>query len=127
VKRERLENEAVLTCVLLLCIHKPVYEQVLIKKEEKRKPSLRLNKQTNKGKNILQPIPVTVRSAAPRFPKSRFRVPLRHVYKFLVFFVCCVGSGVCDELITRSEEAYRVRACVRVCDLETSTTRQSGP
>jgi hypothetical protein len=27
--------------------------------------------------------------------------------------VCCVGSGLCDELITRSEESYRV--CVSVC------------
>jgi len=30
--------------------------------------------------------------------------------------VCCVGSGLCDELITRSKESYSV--CV--CDLETS-------
>jgi hypothetical protein len=33
--------------------------------------------------------------------------------------VFCVGSGLCDELITRHEESYRV--CVfLVCDLETS-------
>ena len=29
-------------------------------------------------------------------------------YSSLVFVVCCVGSGFCDELITRSEETYRV-------------------
>jgi hypothetical protein len=37
--------------------------------------------------------------------------------------VCCVGSGLCDELITCAEESYRahthganlVRACVRMC------------
>jgi hypothetical protein len=34
---------------------------------------------------------------------------------------CCVlsGRGLCDELITRPEESYRVW-CVVVCDLETS-------
>ena len=29
------------------------------------------------------------------------------------------GRGLCGELITRPEEAYRLR-CVAVCDLETS-------
>ena len=34
---------------------------------------------------------------------------------------CCVlsGRGLCDELITRPEESYRLW-CVIVCDLETS-------
>jgi hypothetical protein len=34
---------------------------------------------------------------------------------------CCVllsGSGLCDELVTRPEESYRLW-CVAVCDLET--------
>jgi hypothetical protein len=41
-----------------------------------------------------------------------------------MFGVCCVGSGLCDELST-----YRVCVCVDVsecliaCDLETSTLR----
>ena len=39
-------------------------------------------------------------------------------------FVCCdccvlSGRGLCDELITRSEESYRLW-CVFECDLETS-------
>ena len=39
-------------------------------------------------------------------------------------FVCCEccvfsGRGLCDELITRPEESYRLW-CVFVCDLETS-------
>ena len=39
-------------------------------------------------------------------------------------FVCCEcrvvsGRGLCDELITRREESYRL-CCVVVCDLETS-------
>ena len=29
------------------------------------------------------------------------------------------GRGLCDELITRTEESYRL-CCVVVCDLETS-------
>jgi hypothetical protein len=35
----------------------------------------------------------------------------------LGFVVCCVGSGLCDELITHSEEPYRfcVHVCVCVC------------
>jgi len=41
---------------------------------------------------------------------------------------CCVlsGRGLCDELITRSEESYRLR-CVVVCDLETSKMRRPWP
>ena len=33
--------------------------------------------------------------------------------------VCCQVGGLCDELITRPEESYRL-CCVVVCDLETS-------
>ena len=38
---------------------------------------------------------------------------------------CCVlsGRGLCDELITRPEESYRLW-CVAVCDLETSRMRR---
>jgi len=41
---------------------------------------------------------------------------------------CCVllGRGLCDELITRPEESYRLW-CVVVCDLETSRMRRPGP
>jgi hypothetical protein len=41
---------------------------------------------------------------------------------------CCVlsGRGLCDKLITRPEESYRVR-CVAVCDLETSWMRRHWP
>jgi len=43
-------------------------------------------------------------------------------------FVCCEccvlsGRGLCDELITRPEESYRLW-CVAVCDLETSRMRR---
>ena len=41
---------------------------------------------------------------------------------------CCVlsGRGLCDELITRPEEFYRLW-CVVVCDLETSRTSRPWP
>ena len=41
---------------------------------------------------------------------------------------CCVlsGRGLCDELITRTEESYRLWRVV-VCDLETSKTRRLKP
>ena len=41
---------------------------------------------------------------------------------------CCVLSGrsLCDELITRPEESYRLW-CVVVCDLETSSMRRPWP
>ena len=53
-----------------------------------------------------------------------------------VCYVFCVGRGLCDELITRSEDSYRARArvcvcvcvmCLIVCDLHTSTMRQPRP
>jgi len=36
------------------------------------------------------------------------------------------GRGLCDELISRPEESYRV-GCVIVCDLETSRMRRPWP
>ena len=49
----------------------------------------------------------------------------------LVDVVFCVGSDLCDGLITRPEESYRlcvcVCVCVCVCDLETSTTGFPSP
>ena len=46
-------------------------------------------------------------------------------------FVCCEcyalsGWGLCDELITRPEESYRLW-CVVVCDQETSKMRRPWP
>ena len=46
-------------------------------------------------------------------------------------FVCCEccvlsGRGLCDELITRPEQSYRLW-CVVVCDLETSRMRRAWP
>jgi len=46
-------------------------------------------------------------------------------------FFCCEcgvlsGRGLCDELIARSEESYRLW-CVIVCDLETSWMKRPWP
>ena len=55
------------------------------------------------------------KSAADRLLGSRVRIPLRAW--MLDCFVCCVGNGLCDEQITRSEKSYCVRVCVCVCEL----------
>ena len=59
------------------------------------------------------------RPAAARLLRSWVRIP-----PGAWIFVCCEcrvlsGRGLCDELITRPEESYRL-CCVVVCDLETS-------
>jgi hypothetical protein len=43
-----------------------------------------------------------------------------------VSFVCCVGSGLCDELITRPEDSYRCGVS-NVCDVGTSRMRRPRP
>jgi len=65
-------------------------------------------------------------SAAARLLRSWFRIPLG-----AWIFVCCEccvlsGRGLCDELVTRPEESYRLW-CVVVCDLETSRMRRPWP
>jgi len=49
-----------------------------------------------------------------------------HEYLSVVNVVCLSGGGLCDELITRPEESYRLW-CVVVCDLETSRMRRPWP
>jgi len=57
------------------------------------------------------------RSGTARLLRLWVRTPPGHGY---VSCECCVlsGRGLCDELITRLEESYRMW-CVVVCDLET--------
>ena len=66
------------------------------------------------------------RSAAARLLRSWVRIP-PGAWMF-VCCECCVlsGTGLCDELITRPEESYRLW-CVVVCDLETSRMRRPWP
>ena len=60
------------------------------------------------------------RSAATRLLRSWVRIPPPEWMS--VCCECCVlpGIGLCDGLITRPEESYRLW-CVVVCDLETSS------
>ena len=43
-----------------------------------------------------------------------------------ICLLCVLSRGLCDELITRPEESYRLW-CVVVCDLETSWMRRPWP
>jgi len=62
--------------------------------------------------------------AGARLLRSWVRIPLR-AWMFVCCECCVLSSrGLCDELITRSEESYRLW-CVVVCDLETSRMRRS--
>ena len=65
------------------------------------------------------------RSAAARLLRSWVRIP-PGAWMF-VCFECCVlsGRGLCDELITRPEESYRLW-CVVVCNFETSWMRSQN-
>ena len=65
----------------------------------------------------LTPVPVAERSKAARLLKSWIRIP-PGAWMF-VCCKCCVlsGKGLCDDLITRPEESYRMW-CVVVCNLE---------
>ena len=72
------------------------------------------------------PLGLRSRSAAAHLLRLWVRIPLR-----AWIFVCCEccvlsGRGLCDELISRPEESYRMW-CVVVCDLETSWMRRPWP
>jgi len=66
------------------------------------------------------------RSAAARLLRLWVRIP--SVALMSVCGECCVlsGRGLCDELITRPEEFYRL-CCVVVCDLVASLIRGPCP
>jgi len=65
-------------------------------------------------------------SADPRQMNSRVESRWRYECSSLVLVVCCVLSGLRNELITRLEESYRVCVCVFVCvcDLGILTMRR---
>ena len=75
---------------------------------------------------IVRPVPVRRMSEAARLLRLWVRIP-----PWAWMFVCCEccvlsGRGLCNELITRPEECYRLW-CVVVCDLETSWMNRSWP
>jgi len=65
------------------------------------------------------------RSTTPRLLRSSVRIPRAWIF---VCCECCVlsGRGLCDELITRPEESYRL-CWIVVCDLETWRMRRPWP
>ena len=70
-------------------------------------------------KNLSLKISAGERPQAARLLRSWVRIP-----PGAWIFVCCEcrvlsGRGLCDEVITRPDESYRL-CCVVVCDLETS-------
>jgi hypothetical protein len=66
------------------------------------------------------------RSAAARLLRLWVRIPPGAW--MIACCECCVlsGRGLCDGLITRPEESYRLWGAV-VCDLQTSRVRRPGP
>ena len=64
------------------------------------------------------------RSAAACLLGSLVRIPLE-AWLFAFWYLFCVRSGLCDELITSSEESYCV--CVCMCRLQTSTMWRPMP
>ena len=72
------------------------------------------------------PLGLSRRSGAARLLRLWFRIPTGEL--IFVSCECCLlsGRGLCDELITRSEESYR-RWCVFVCDIETSWLMRPWP
>ena len=52
--------------------------------------------------------------------KGRFESRRWHGYWSVVFVVCCVSSGLCDDVITGIEECVCVCVCLILCCLESS-------
>ena len=76
--------------------------------------------------SLLRPTPIAVRSNEKVRGRSTAGIAVRISLRarMLVPSVCCVGSGLCDELITRSEESYRMcDNCVR----STGCGRKNSP
>jgi len=68
------------------------------------------------------------RSEAAHLLRLWVRIPPGHGFIdfCLLWVLCVVGTGLCDELITRPEESCRLW-CVVVCDVETSWMRRPWP
>ena len=75
------------------------------------------------------PVPVAARSKAWVYGRSPVEIVRSNPTGGMdVCCECCVlsGRGLCDALITRPEESYRLW-CFIVCDLETSRMRRPSP
>ena len=91
-------------------------------KGRRNKSILKLNVMIQLESRSQWPRGLRRRSTAARLLRSWVRIP-PGTWMF-VCCECCVlsGRGLCDELITRPEESYRLW-CVAVCDIETSSMR----
>jgi hypothetical protein len=56
---------------------------------------------------------LSCRSAAVSFLGSRVRTPFNACTFVICVFILCLCNGLCDELVTRSDESYR--ACLYLC------------
>ena len=74
-----------------------------------------------------RPCGLSYSSATIFFLGSRVRTPLTQGYSSFVFVVCCVGSGLCDVLVTLSQESCRSCLSLTVCDLWNSTNSHPSP
>ena len=77
-----------------------------------------------------EPVPVAARSRAQSLAARLLRLWVQ-IPPGVWIFVCCEccvlsGRGLCDGLIIRSEESYRMWYVV-VCDQETSQARRLKP
>jgi len=75
---------------------------------------------------IYMPVPVTARSKAYVCSRSPAEIMGSNPTEGMDDCCECCVLGLCDELITRPEEFYRLW-CIVVCDLETSRMRRSWP
>ena len=115
-----------------------LYPDICLRTEEKARKSLsqdsrrvpagttKIYKHTIRISRSQWPSGLRRRSAAARLLRLWVRIP-PGAWMF-VCCECCVlsGRGLCDELITRPEESYRLW-CVVVCDLETSWMGRPWP
>ena len=144
-----VENLLLEIFALLRCYAAPIncpetsesnYQYMLCNVAEERRPHLHrsgsLNSHTfliptkhkhkHKHSRSQWPCGLRRRSAVARLLWSWVRIP---PWAWMLFCCeCCVlsGRGLCDELITRPEESYRLW-CVVVCDPETSWMRRPWP
>jgi hypothetical protein len=76
-------------------------------------------------------IPVTVQSKASVCGRLIAGIPGSNPSESMdvcpLSLLCCVGSGLCDELITCSGESYRVCVCLIVCHIEASALQSPSP
>ena len=91
---------------------------------------LQLSLEIKQSSRSYLPVPVAARSKAQVCGRSPAETWVRIPSKAWMFVCCecCVLSvrGLCDELVTRPEQSYRLWYVV-VCDLETSRIRRPRP